>query len=149
MEQEPVRENIFDKGRLVMLFLVVGFCPVESNRSHGADQRSLLIFTASKGRIVILSVPTRECLKGVAIADRDSFRACIQRSSSGSPSLTDAGQIIAGNNCSLFVNHTDSTVRTFLHLKDNTLENSAGQCVFSPFSAAKEHTPAALFCSNC
>ena len=65
-QQDVVRDNIFDKGGLIVLFLVVGLGAVEGHRRHGTHHLRQLVLPPRKGGVVELGAPARQGLEGIA-----------------------------------------------------------------------------------
>ncbi len=130
-QQNIIAEDILHKRGLVVLFLIIGLGPVESDDRHGADERGPLILPAYEGGIVKLTAPAGQRLEGEAAADHLRVLLCRQQCRRAGPLLPNAGKLIAGHHRALFVDDPYSSVGTILHLKNDALENPAGHCVFS------------------
>ena len=125
-QHDIVGDDVLDKGGLVVLFLIIGLGAVEGNRRHGADQLCLLVLAGDKDSVVKLGAPAAEGLERLAGGHCHFISGAVNGLHNSGPVLPNTGQIIAGNDDTVFVNDANDPICTLLHLKDNTLEHTVG-----------------------
>ena len=134
-QEDIVGDDALDKGRLVVLLLIVCLGTVQGHCHHGADELGLLITALGKGGVVEAGAAVGQGLKGlVPIGHRCGFNG-VQGGSGTLPFFSDPGQMVAGDHRPLVVNDADDAVRTLFHLKYDALEYSAGHGRLLLFSA--------------
>ena len=107
-----------------MLFLIVSFGSVQRHGRHGTNGLADLIITESEHCIVKLRTPAVQRLEGLSV--RGDHAACGMVNDGGifCPTLTDHGQLAAGDDNAFPIEHTDGTVCILFQLQNYILKNS-------------------------
>ena len=125
-QQDIVGDNVFDKGRLVVLFLIIGLRAVEGHGGHGAQGTRLRVVPLGKGGVVELGPPALQGLEGAPLVADDAALTGVDRFHGCRPMLPDTAQFVAGHHRPFGIDHTNGPVCAVLHLQDNALKHSAG-----------------------
>ena len=115
-QKDIIRDDIFDKSGLVVLFLIIGLGPVEGHRRHTAYRPGLGILPPGEGGIIKLGAPALKGLEGVALVADNAPLAAIDGLHNCGPVLTNAAQFVAGDHRPLRINHADGPFCAVLHL---------------------------------
>ena len=124
--QNVVGDDIFDKGALVVLLLVIGLRAVERHIRHDAQASCDFIVALGEDGIVKICAPADQRLEGLLVDDDNGIRRTVEPDDRLRPFFADQGCITAGNDVAVGVNDTDHAIGSFLHLYDDTLKNATG-----------------------
>ena len=125
-QKNIVRDDIFHKGGLVVLLLIVGLGPVEGHHRHGAQGAGHLVLPLHKGGIVELSPPARQGLEGLSLKMGGGVVRGIDGGHRAGPMLANAGQFTARHHDPVCIDHTHSAVDAVFHLEYHSLKHPAG-----------------------
>ena len=124
-DEDVIRDDVLDKGALVVLFLVVDLGGVQRHAGHGAYGASHAVVSAGENRIIKVGSPAGHGLEGLALHGHAvAFRRRDGLHIFG-PLFTDTGELAARDHRALGVDDADGAVCGLLELQHNVLKNSS------------------------
>ena len=128
-DEDVVGDDVLDERTLVVFLLIVVLGGVQRHRRHGTDGTAHAVVTAGKHRVVKVTAPAGQRFEGLALQRYAVALGRIDGAEILGPLLADTGQLAAGDDRSLRVNHTDGAIGRLLKLQNYVLKNSSGHVV--------------------
>ena len=125
-DQYVIGNDVLHEGALVMLLFIVAFGGVQRHSRHGTHRASNAVVTAGKHRIVKVSTPAGQCLKGLALQRHTLAVSLLDGLHIFAPLFADTGQLAARDDRALRIDYTDGPIGGFLELQHYILKNSSG-----------------------
>ena len=144
-DKNIVGNDVLHEGALIVLLFIIILSGVQSHRRHGTHGTANTIVSAGKHRIVEMTAPAGQRLKGLALQRHTFAIGLLDGFDILAPLLTDARQLAAGDNSALGVNNADRAVSGLLELQYYILKNSTGHGTPS-CSLSKRRR---VLCANC
>ena len=124
-DQDIIRDDVLNKGALIVLFLIIDLGGVQGHAGHGAHGASHAVVAAGENRIVKVGAPAGHGLEGLALHGHAVALRRGDRLHIFGPLLADTGELAARDHRALGVDDADGAVRGLLELQHNILKNSS------------------------